>query len=300
MKTKHTLSTMTNADSLQFPPDSGAPGAAHGTAVGDAQQRLAEQSIQRNQYEECLAAAAEGGDESLLALLLTAGADPNVTDADGDTPLMLAASYGRIGAIRLLLAAGADPHCLGWSPLHVAVVRDDAGQTRRLIAAGEDFHAHDFNGDAPLQLALYYGSFGSLEALLEAGADSREAGWSPLHRAAALGDASAIREWIASGADPNAKDDQDNTPLMLAALGCHDEALRVLIEAGADAAGLCWSALHLAAIRNDAGAVHELLDEGADPCVRDAVCRKPRDYASGSEYALVHALLAAAESPVVL
>ena len=41
--------------------------------------------------------------------LLDNGADVNVTDEEGNTPLHFAAGYGRSGAVRALLAAKADP-----------------------------------------------------------------------------------------------------------------------------------------------------------------------------------------------
>lgn len=50
---------------------------------------------------------AVAGDGSILAMLLTAGANPNARDAGGVTPLMLAAAAGRSDNIGLLRAAGA-------------------------------------------------------------------------------------------------------------------------------------------------------------------------------------------------
>jgi ankyrin repeat protein len=43
------------------------------------------------------------------AALLAAGANPNGTDSDGTTPLMMAAGYGYTGIVKLLLAHGANP-----------------------------------------------------------------------------------------------------------------------------------------------------------------------------------------------
>ena len=42
-----------------------------------------------------------------LKRLLAAGANPNLPDRDGRTPLVLARSRGHIEMVRLLLAAGA-------------------------------------------------------------------------------------------------------------------------------------------------------------------------------------------------
>jgi hypothetical protein len=43
------------------------------------------------------------------AALLDAGANPNATDPDGTTPLMMAAGYGYADIVRILLAHGANP-----------------------------------------------------------------------------------------------------------------------------------------------------------------------------------------------
>jgi len=53
-------------------------------------------------------AAARAGDADALAALLRAGASPDVADARGCTPLMLAADCGSLEATRVLLAHGAD------------------------------------------------------------------------------------------------------------------------------------------------------------------------------------------------
>jgi len=44
-----------------------------------------------------------------LQMLLDAGANPNVRNKLGGTPLMWAASYGQNEAVQLLLSKGADP-----------------------------------------------------------------------------------------------------------------------------------------------------------------------------------------------
>ncbi|NBD09768.1 ankyrin repeat domain-containing protein [Corallococcus sp. Z5C101001] len=53
--------------------------------------------------------AVTAGDRAALSAQLDAGADPNPFDAEGRTPLMVAARVGRDDLVRALLAAGADP-----------------------------------------------------------------------------------------------------------------------------------------------------------------------------------------------
>lgn len=61
-------------------------------------------------YEEtALTIALYNGSTDLAALLLEKGANPNLQDSSGWTPLMTAATYGNYEATQLLLDAGANP-----------------------------------------------------------------------------------------------------------------------------------------------------------------------------------------------
>ena len=52
----------------------------------------------------------------------------------------------------------------------------------------------------------------------------------PLHRAARDGDVEQIKTLMASGADPDAQDDQGNTPLHWAAMNVHADAIKELLS----------------------------------------------------------------------
>lgn len=86
----------------------------------------------------------------ILRLLLSAGADPNVRDADGDTALMYVTHPT---AVRLLLDAGADAtlrNHRGQSVLHPADRFCHIESVRLLLSAGADPHAEDNEGCTPL------------------------------------------------------------------------------------------------------------------------------------------------------
>ncbi len=50
-------------------------------------------------------------------------------------------------------------------------------------------------------------------------------GWSPIWCAAALGDTDGVRRLLAAGADPNAVEDKDGTPLHVATVYGRTESL---------------------------------------------------------------------------
>ncbi len=81
------------------------------------------------------------GDETYLRFLLQKGADPNLRDGRGNTPLMLAVDQGEVAMIPILAAAKANPNLAnasGETPLIRAVQRRDPAMVRELLAAGAD------------------------------------------------------------------------------------------------------------------------------------------------------------------
>ncbi len=60
-------------------------------------------------YGTALMAAAVKGEADIVGLLLAAGANPDLTDAQGATALIYAANFRHPDVVRVLLAAGANP-----------------------------------------------------------------------------------------------------------------------------------------------------------------------------------------------
>lgn len=153
------------------------------------------------------------------------------------------------------------------------------GARVRVLAARVDVDAQGRDGLNLLQWALLQRSAAGLAALLEAGADASRIGvdgrtvW---HQAAAAEDPACLRALLAhraAGID-TADTHTGATPLMAALMAGRDEQRRLLLQAGADvqrADAQGNRALHLAAKINDAQAVLELLQHGADPHARNAV-----------------------------
>ena len=123
---------------------------------------------------------------------------------------------------------------------------------------------------------------------LQAGADleARGAGGhTPLHVAAAIGNAEAIAALTAAGAKLEARAEGGLTPLHVAVLSGNAEAIEALLRAGPDLEAQCekGTALHVAALGGTAEAVMALLKAGADPKVRNNSDELPFDYARDNE-----------------
>ncbi len=162
-------------------------------------------------------------------------ADPQIlvdaTNKDDQTPLMLAVEEGYLPMVNRLLARGAQVNLLdvkGQSPLQDAVRNENVEVLRRLLqvpnidvnlqAMPPEF---DRVENVALHSAMETGSVEIVRLLLAApgiNVNTRgEEGFTPLHLAATLGNIAIINLLLDAGADINARSDEDQTPLMLIA-----------------------------------------------------------------------------------
>ncbi len=155
----------------------------------------------------------DGGFVGPVAALLEAGADPELADHDGNTPIMVAASNGARPIVKKLAAAGASRGGIANVKLVAAAEAGRLRKVGRLIAAGADVDHRLWV--TPLIVAAMEGRIKVVKALLAAGADvnkgEREPGdpvEPPYHGAF--------------------------NPLLHAAYGAHLETVEALIAAGAD------------------------------------------------------------------
>jgi Ankyrin repeats (3 copies)/Ankyrin repeats (many copies) len=120
-----------------------------------------------------IAAARDGSLERLRALI-SAGADMNVRDSEGWTPLMVAALKGHAKTVVLLLSHGAHIETRnnsGWTALRFASSVGDTEMMSLLIGYGADVNSRDDNRQTILMQAAEEGNISSVRELLEAGAD---------------------------------------------------------------------------------------------------------------------------------
>jgi ankyrin repeat protein len=173
-----------------------------------------------------------------LATSFAFAAEPTVVR---DTRLVDAVKEGNSAAAVTLLQKKVDVNVAepdGTTALHWAARNDDATLVDRLIRAGANVKAANRYGITPIALACENGSATVVERLLKAGVSANATGplgETALHLCARTGKPQAVKALVANGATVDTIENwRGQTPLMWAAAEGHADAMKVLIEAGAD------------------------------------------------------------------
>jgi uncharacterized protein len=175
-----------------------------------------------------LSEAATNGNAALIEMLLKAGADPNTTLPEGDTVLMLASRTGKVDAVKALLDHNAQVNAKeGWH-----------GETALIWAAGENHpdvirllieHGADPNAQAT---HLIYPEMKAAPAQVLSKLPT--GGLTALMTAAREGSVEAAQALLKGGANPNQRDPNNLSALLIAISNAHFDLANVLIENGAD------------------------------------------------------------------
>ena len=112
----------------------------------------------------------------IVAFLINNGADLDITDKQGNTPLNLVIYWGKTNIAMLLVDNGADPNGRGrngFTPLHEAIHGNHLKIAEYLIDNGADKHAKTRSGLEPLELAIYLNHLEMRDLLIRKGAKKR-------------------------------------------------------------------------------------------------------------------------------
>jgi ankyrin repeat protein len=186
--------------------------------------------------------ATAGQHAKVVELLLKAGADPNAANSFRNTPLHECARRDYLRILDTLLGAGARADItddIGVAPLHTAISHVvPVEMIGRLLQAGAPVNGLDPHLRTPLFLAAQKGDARTVEALLAAGAniklDVEQGSMSPLHAAAVAGRAEVIQPLVRAGMNVEGIDYLKKTPLFLATINDHLDAMRELMHCGAE------------------------------------------------------------------
>lgn len=113
----------------------------------------------------------------------------------------------------------------GETPLHVASIKGDQEQVKKLLDRGVDPNVTDFAGWTPLHEACSHGWYHVVVLLVKAGADVNAKGLdgdTPLHDAAISGQLKLVKYLIEHGADPKVKNRKGKLPADVGTTSIHN------------------------------------------------------------------------------
>ncbi|WP_341816160.1 ankyrin repeat domain-containing protein [Wolbachia endosymbiont (group B) of Elophila nymphaeata] len=204
--------------------------------------------------------AASGNNLDMVQFLLDRGASIEVQDGRDWTPILYAAQSGKWGVVKLLVSNGAkfnNEITYQGTPLHFAAQEGNLDIAQFLLDEGADIESQDDHNRKPLHLAVEAGRLNVVKLLLDRGASVNakdENNKTPLDLAtkgdmieilkkaeldqgllinARDGNLDKVKDLIAQGANLEAKDNNDNTPLHNACNNGHFNVAKYLIEKGA-------------------------------------------------------------------
>lgn len=192
-----------------------------------------------------LLAAASRGDAVKIKELAATGAQVDVRDAHGRTPLHVAAFGAHHAAMRALIAAGADPNALEndyYDIVTITAVANDVNTLKLALALGASAKniTSRYDGTA-LIAAAHLGHAEVVRILIRAGAPLdhvNNLGWTAVIEAIVLGNGGprhtdTLRALVQAGANPNLADRNGQTPLALARARGYGTMVELLRQAGA-------------------------------------------------------------------
>ncbi|KAM9466512.1 ankyrin repeat and SOCS box protein 2b isoform 1-T1 [Clarias gariepinus] len=224
------------------------------------------------QEQTALLIATDGKHLECVKCLLEAGADPDISNKNKETPLYKACEKESIDIVRLILAFGGsvNQRChRGWTALHEAVRRGNTQLCEILLQARAAIDATSAYGITPLIEAARHGRTKIVNYLISKGASvnlqSCE-GSTALSEACKHGHRDTVGILLKHHADANKDCKSGLLPLHIAAQYGHEEIVSLLLPVTSRArirqSGI--TPLHVAAEFNQKNVVNFLIKSGCD------------------------------------
>ena len=196
----------------------------------------------RNGRTPLLEACLEGHTDLVRELVVEHGADLSAKDNNNNDALMLAVIGGHQDLVRVLIKefhfyANMSRERNGRTPLFGACCQGRIDLVRQLVVEhGADLSAKDNDNNDALMCAVFGGHQDLVRVLIKefhfcANTSRGINGRTPLLEACIEGHIDLVRELVVEhGADLSAKDNNNNDALMFAAIGDHQDLVRILIK----------------------------------------------------------------------
>ena len=233
------------------------------------------------EFELC--GSAYSGNVERVKVLLKEGVNPNCADDIGQTPLFFAARNGHTEVVKALLAGGAEVDKKAShkkrTALFMAAINGHYETAKVLIAAGGDINKLDDDSITPLHYVVSGGRDTGLPVFAETvkkfidelnpdvNVPTPVFKNTPLHMALVHRHAEAVKVLLENGANPNAATKEGKTPLHYAANYSLLSSAKALLSAGADVNALDvygQTPLFDATKNDDVRIVKVLADAGVD------------------------------------
>lgn len=178
---------------------------------------------------------AESGDIDIMASLITAGAIVDRIEQCGRTALHTVAIKGSPAMIHILLDAGADINmgdARGFTPLHEAVRYQKLPTARALLERNASIKANIDLGGTPIDFA--FRSVEMVKLLVEFGADVNSINDRDglLHNACSIGNSGLVAYLIQLGVKLDAVNNKNETAISCAYQQNHHNIVEMLVDAG--------------------------------------------------------------------
>ncbi|KAM9385858.1 CARD- and ANK-domain containing inflammasome adapter protein [Pholidichthys leucotaenia] len=253
--------------------------------------------LSKDALGSALFSAVKQNHDGAVSALIDSGADVNICDNKGFTPLLLSAELGHTEVLRVLVAKQArleDTLSDKSSALHLAVHNGAVPIVQTLLEKGLDPNITGAKAQTPLHTAAHHNRPDIIDLLIKSGAQVNAIdvdGLTPLHIASHQGHPDSLIQLIQAKADQGVRDRLGRTPLHWAA-SSHGQSCVVdlLLSAKANpntTDNKKITALHLAAMEGNADAVSSLLSHKAKGGARDVDGSTPLHYAAAAGHASV-------------
>jgi ankyrin repeat protein len=184
--------------------------------------------------------AVRAGNADIVKFLISKGADVNIKDIYGQTPIQIAPHIGNAEVVIQLVSKGAEiniKNSIGRTPLHDTVYHNQFQIVKYLVSQGAEINTKDIRSKTPLHDGVINNNVEISKYLITKGADVNVKdgdGKTSLHYAVINENLPLIKTLVSTGADVNIRNKFNRIPLHYAADEGYLEIVKYLILIGSE------------------------------------------------------------------